>query len=51
MNWISNREAHNLGIEIWNDELPKDSGYIPSNRVKPAGDQTLPQNCPAPAAQ
>lgn len=46
MNWISNREAHNLGIEIWNDELPTDTGYIPSNRVAPAGGQNFAQQCP-----
>lgn len=37
MNWISNREALLLGINVWDDQLPKDQGFIPSDRIDPAG--------------
>ncbi|KAB2851057.1 MAG: hypothetical protein F9K44_02865 [Hyphomicrobiaceae bacterium] len=45
MNFISNREALLLGIHVWDDQLPKDSGFIPSDRVETAGG-TVPPRCP-----
>ena len=47
MNWVSNLDATDkLGIHVINEALPREKGFIPSNRIAPAGGQNIAQHCP-----